>query len=65
MFVEISESESAYLARLLDEAHTELLHGLHRADSLEFRRLLRDNVDLNERLRRKVAAESTEAVLAG
>ena len=51
---ELTPEESRYLLEALRNAHTELLHQLHRVDAKAYRQVLRDQIDLNEQIMAKV-----------
>jgi len=51
---ELPSDERDYLSEILREAHTQLLHQMHHASTHSYRSLLREQVDLNERLLAKL-----------
>lgn len=59
---EFDPQHNEYLLDLLRSAHTELLHQIHRADSIEFRNQLREAILTNELLTQKLDAEAEVAV---
>lgn len=50
---DLTREEREYLTETLEAAHTQLLHALHHVDRKRFRDLLRQRVEINERLREK------------
>ncbi len=52
---DLTHDEKQYLLTILQSGHKELLHNLHHADSREFRRTLRERLDLNEQVMAKIA----------
>lgn len=47
---ELTSDERDYLLETLEAAHTQLLHELHHVHRKQFREILRERVDVNERL---------------
>jgi hypothetical protein len=60
--IELNDAERGYLVEVLDAAHNALMHQLHHADSLDFKRRLRNQVALNEALRERLDALEEVAV---
>lgn len=54
--LDLTHEEQEYLVTILKSAHTELLRDLHHVASRDFRRGLRDMLDMNERITEKVVA---------
>ena len=52
---DLTHDEKHYLLTVLQSGHKELLHNLHHADSREFRRTLRERLEMNEQLTAKIA----------
>jgi hypothetical protein len=55
MTLELDERERELLTELLEQAHKEKVHELHRTYSLGYKQLLRERIATLERLREKVA----------
>ena len=62
---ELTLEEQEYVVAILKSAHTELLRDLHHADSRDFRRTMRDVIDLNERITEKLITPAQVLVGAG
>jgi hypothetical protein len=62
MTLDITDEEKEYLLELLDARREELLHELHHTDTLDFKEMLRRNVELVEAVRSKlINAQTTGA----
>ena len=57
---EMTDQEREYLGKLLDRRHTELLHELHHAMTREYKTGLRQEIDLTEVLKAKLAVVPVE-----
>ena len=57
MAAALSKIEKDYLANLLSKRHDELLHELHHAFTREYKNGLKQEIDLTDQLRKKLAAE--------
>jgi hypothetical protein len=53
--LELTPSEQAYVVELLEADHKELLHELHHTDTREFEDTLRERLQMNESVRRKLS----------
>jgi hypothetical protein len=56
MILSVTEQEKSYLLELLESAHTSLLHELHHTDTADYKEMLRERVELVEKLRRKMVS---------
>ncbi len=56
MAAELSKPEREYLANLLSKRHSELLHELHHAFTREYKDGLRQEIELTDQLRQKLAS---------
>jgi hypothetical protein len=54
MPIELTTHECEYLKHLLDNARKELLHELHHARAIEFKDVLKQQLDVNESLVLKI-----------
>jgi hypothetical protein len=54
MTLDITDEERDYLLEILDARREELLHELHHTDTLDFKEMLRRNVELVESVRSKL-----------
>ena len=54
MQIELTTHEWGYLKHLLDNARKQLLHELHHARAIEFKDVLKRQIDLNESLVQKI-----------
>ena len=54
MNIELTTHECEYLKHLLDNARKELHHELHHARAIEFKDVLKQQIDLNESLVQKL-----------
>ena len=54
MTLDITDEEREYLLEILDARREELLHELHHTDTLDFKEMLRRNVELVEAVRSKL-----------
>ncbi len=54
MTVQLTESERSVLLELLEAAHRERLHELHRTDALAYKGLLREQIAKLEQLTEKL-----------
>jgi hypothetical protein len=54
MQIDLTTYEREYLKHLLDNARKQLLHELHHARAIEFKDLLKHQIDLNESLVQKI-----------
>jgi hypothetical protein len=52
---ELSQSEKEYLAHLLSKRHSELLHELHHAFTREYKAGLKQEIELTDQLKQKLA----------
>lgn len=55
---DLSHDEREYLIGLLRNAHDQLLHELHRAVSYQFKNILRERIEMNERITAHIAVEA-------
>ncbi len=55
MHVELTESQRELLTELLLKEHRERTHELHRTDSLSYKKLLRENINMIEDLCDRIA----------
>lgn len=62
---DLTHDEKQYLMTVLQSGHKELLHNLHHADSRDFRRTLRERLDLNEQVMAKIACADPLALENG
>lgn len=53
--LELTPEERTYVVELLEADHKELLHELHHTDTREFEDTLRQRVQMNEAVRRKLS----------
>ncbi|PWT91627.1 MAG: hypothetical protein C5B55_07815 [Blastocatellia bacterium] len=56
MSLDLSDAERNLLLEILDERHTSMLHELHHTDTYEYKQILREKIDLLEKLRQKLRA---------
>lgn len=63
MQIELTIPEREYLKQVLDTARTSLLHGMHHAHAHEFKDVLKQQLDLNEKVLQKI--ESAPAPVRG
>jgi len=54
MQIELTTHECEYLKHLLDNARKQLLHELRHARAIEFKDVLKQQIDLNESLVRRI-----------
>jgi hypothetical protein len=54
MQIDLTTYEREYLKHLLDNARKQLLHELHHARAIEFKDVLKHQIDLNESLVQKI-----------
>jgi hypothetical protein len=54
MQIELTIPESEYLKQVLDTARTSLLHEMHHAHAHEFKDVLKQQLDLNEKVLQKI-----------
>jgi hypothetical protein len=54
MQIDLTTYERDYLKHLLDNARKQLLHELHHARAIEFKDVLKHQIDLNESLVQKI-----------
>lgn len=59
MTIELTEHEREMLTELLEQAHREKLHELHRTYSLGYKQLLRERIETLEHLSAKVVVKET------
>lgn len=59
MTLDITDEEREYLLEILDARREELLHELHHTDTLDFKEMLRRNVELVEAVRSKLINAQT------
>ena len=59
MSLDLSDVERNFLLELLDERHTSMLHELHHTDTYEYRQILREKIDLLEKLRQRLRVAPT------
>jgi hypothetical protein len=59
MTLDITDEEREYLLEILDARREELLHELHHTDTLDFKEMLRRNIELVEAVRSKLVAART------
>lgn len=58
MMLNITDEEREYLVELLDEKYKRSLHELNHTDTLEFKKMLRHQVDLLEGIMAKFQADA-------
>jgi hypothetical protein len=63
MTLDITDEEREYLLEILDARREELLHELHHTDTLDFKEMLRRNVELVEAVRSKLINAQTTGKL--
>ena len=63
MTLDITDAEREYLLEILDARREELLHELHHTDTLDFKEMLRRNVELVEAVRSKLINAQTTGTL--
>jgi hypothetical protein len=63
MTLDITDEEREYLLEILDARREELLHELHHTDTLDFKEMLRSNVELVEAVRSKLINAQTTGTL--
>jgi hypothetical protein len=63
MTLDITDEEKEYLLEILDARREELLHELHHTDTLDFKEMLRRNVELVEAVRSKLINAQTTGTL--
>ncbi len=63
MMLDITDEEREYLLEILDARREELLHELHHTDTLDFKEMLRRNVELVEAVRSKLINVQTTGTL--
>lgn len=56
MAAELATHEKEYLVSLLNKRHDELLHELHHAFTREYKHGLKQEIELTDHLRRKLAS---------
>lgn len=61
MTIELTEHERELLTDLLEQAHKERLHELHRTYSLGYKQLLRERIATLEHISDKVAVKESMA----
>ncbi len=61
MTIELTEHERELLTELLERAHRERLHELHRTYSLGYKQLLRERISTLEHISHKVAVTEDAA----
>lgn len=61
MTIELTEHEREILTELLQRAHRERLHELHRTYSLGYKQLLRERLNTLENITDKIAIKETVA----
>jgi hypothetical protein len=61
MTIVLTEHEREILTELLEQAHKEKLHELHRTYSLGYKQLLRERIKTLENLSAKVAVQESVA----
>lgn len=59
MTIELTEHEREMLTELLEQAHREKMHELHRTYSLGYKQLLRERITTIEHLSAKVVVKET------
>jgi hypothetical protein len=59
MTLDITDEEREYLLEILDARREEMLHELHHTDTLDFKEMLRRNVELVEAVRSKLINAQT------
>lgn len=59
MTIELTEHEREMLTELLEQAHRDKLHELHRTYSLGYKQLLRERIATLENLSAKVVVKET------
>lgn len=59
MTIQLNEQEREILTELLEQAHKEKMHELHRTYSLGYKQLLRERIATLENLTAKVAVKET------
>lgn len=59
MTIELTEHEREILTDLLEQAHRDKLHELHRTYSLGYKQLLRERISTLENLSAKVVVKET------
>lgn len=59
MTIELTEHEREILTELLEQAHRDKLHELHRTCSLGYKQLLRERIATLENLSAKVVVKET------
>jgi len=63
MTLDITDEEREYLLEILDARREELLHELHHTDTLDFKEMLRRNVELVEAVSSKLINAQTTGTL--
>ena len=56
MIINLTEPERTLLATMLDEAHKKAIHELNHTDTLDFKAVLRQRLEMLDNLQKKVAA---------
>jgi len=59
MELQLTDREYEYLAALLRNEEAKLIHELHRTDSRDFKKLLKEQMQINEALQGKVGSTTT------
>ena len=59
MTIDLTEHEREILTELLEPAHRERLHELHRTDSLGYKQLLRERLQSLENITDKIAIKES------
>jgi hypothetical protein len=54
MVLNLTTQEKDYLLEVLEARHAEMLHELHHTDTADYRKLLRQNLELVEALKEKL-----------
>lgn len=60
MTLEITEQEQACLGEILEDTHRRMIHELHHTDTLDFKKMLRERIDVVEGLIAKVGGVQAE-----
>lgn len=55
MMLDLSSDERSFLLELLEAKHSALLHEIHHTDTEDFKEMLREQVDLVEELKTRIA----------
>jgi hypothetical protein len=61
--IELSQDEKAYRLELLEASHRLLIHELHHTDTSKYEEVLREKLEVNERLTARVIGVSEWAAV--